>query len=546
MDASRFDRLALTLARLERRRTVVQGLAGVAIGGVLGSHTGRADAKRKQNHKSQEPRIGAEKKKGKKKKCTKGKTKCGSACVNLVGDRRNCGRCGNACGVSEVCGGGACIAGCTVCASGCSFSSVKSAVDGVPEGEPILVAPGTYNADIVIDRDVSIRRCGDGGEVILRNAGKDARALTIRPEVAVTLEQITVSRIPAFAFGGGIHNEGALTLDHCTFRGNASDPDSDFLVGSAVENRGEAAITACTISENGRSAVSNRGSARLTNTEIRDNEGNAVRNRDGDMILTDCTIQDNSGSGLTNLDGTVGLDGCIIQRNTANQGGGVFSEGVSSVSLTDCHVLDNVAGSAGGVFCTQASPLVMTGCVVSGNRAASSGGGIAVGQASLKNCQIHHNSVEASGGGIAFSGTTLRTENCSIHDNLAGTAENAMFAVGGGVFATWGEATFVDCTIRGNRSHNDGGGVRSLDRMSFEGCTIDDNEATDEGGGLFAEGGSVTFVTGSGNTITNNSARAGAGIKASALATIGLGDTTFEGNSPDNCGAASQIPGCPD
>jgi predicted outer membrane repeat protein len=543
VDASRFDQLALTLSRLERRRTLVRGLAGVAIVGILGSLTGHAGAKRKRNHKNQEPQIGAEKKKGKnKKKCKKGQTKCVKACVNLVGDRRNCGRCGNACGVSEVCSGGACIAGCTVCASGCSFSSVKSAVAGAPEGEPILVAPGTYDADIVINRDVSIRRCGDGGEVILRNVGKDARALTIRPEVAVTLEQITVSRNPAFAFGGGIHNEGTLALDHCTFRGNASDPDSDFLVGSAVENRGEVAITACTISENGRSAVSNRSSARLTNTEIRDNEGNAVRNRDGDMVLTGCTIQDNSGSGLTNLDGTVELDGCVIQRNTANQGGGVFSEGVSSVSLTDCHVRDNVAGSAGGIFATS---LVMNGCVVSGNRAASSGGGIAAGQASLKDCQIHHNSVEASGGGIAFSGSTLLVENCSIHDNVAGTAENAMFAVGGGVFASWGEATFVDCTIRGNRSHSDGGGVRSLDRMTFDGCTIDDNEATDEGGGLFVEGGSVTFLTGSGNAITNNSARAGGGIHASALATVVLNDTTFEGNSPDNCTAASQIPGCP-
>jgi hypothetical protein len=432
-----------------------------------------------------------------------------------------------------------CPYGETVCAQGCKFTMVSEAIAGTPSGGTIRVVPGTYDADLVIGKDLTLKRCGDSGDVILRNKMSGARAVTVKPGVVATLEQLTVSRNSG-SFGGGIHNEGTLTLNHCTLHDNARDPDSDFIRGPAIDNWGDVTLTACIVSGNAPGAIHNRGEARLVNTTIGDNKGTPVSNA-GTITLTDCAIRDNEGSGLSNDDGTVGLTRCVIERNAGYQGGAVFNLG--EVTLTDCQIRGNTARSTGGIFSTQA--LVMRNCEVSGNSAQIYGGGVAAGNAHLTDCEIFNNTVEQWGGGIYFSGNTLTLENCTIRDNLAGGVNGGYWSAGGGVYASWGDVSIIGCTISGNRADGDGGGVRSLDRMTFDRCTIDGNTAADEGGGLLVDGGIVTFVAGGGSSVTNNSAGGGGGgIRALAGSTVTLHDNTVSGNSPDNCRAASPIAGC--
>ena len=40
--------------------------------------------------------------------CPTGQTRCGAVCVNLQSDPRNCGACGHACAVGQVCSAGMC------------------------------------------------------------------------------------------------------------------------------------------------------------------------------------------------------------------------------------------------------------------------------------------------------------------------------------------------------------------------------------------------------------------------------------------------------
>ena len=40
--------------------------------------------------------------------CPTGQSRCGGQCVDPATDRSNCGGCGNACGLAQVCSDGAC------------------------------------------------------------------------------------------------------------------------------------------------------------------------------------------------------------------------------------------------------------------------------------------------------------------------------------------------------------------------------------------------------------------------------------------------------
>ncbi|MCP3100577.1 hypothetical protein LZ198_17035 [Myxococcus sp. K15C18031901] len=59
--------------------------------------------------------------------CTAGLSVCEGACVDLVGDAQNCGACGSACGVAEVCQDGAC--GCRAGTQSCGGACVDTASD---------------------------------------------------------------------------------------------------------------------------------------------------------------------------------------------------------------------------------------------------------------------------------------------------------------------------------------------------------------------------------------------------------------------------------
>lgn len=73
--------------------------------------------------------------------CPSGQSRCGTACVNLVTDGKNCGKCGNACGASQVCSGAACSFSCsppeTLCggAPEAGAPTESGAGDDGPSGE---------------------------------------------------------------------------------------------------------------------------------------------------------------------------------------------------------------------------------------------------------------------------------------------------------------------------------------------------------------------------------------------------------------------------
>jgi hypothetical protein len=139
------------------------------------------------------------------------------------------------------------------------------------------------------------------------------------------------SRADSAGSGGGIANNGTMTVIDSTFTGNSA------TFGGGIENGGTATLTSCTFTGNSASS------------------GGGIEN-DGTATLTNCTVSGNTGldggGGISNYNfllesatgGTLTLTNCTVTGNSAADGyGGGIGNGVSVGYLT----LDNtiVAGN---------------------------------------------------------------------------------------------------------------------------------------------------------------------------------------------------------
>ncbi len=188
--------------------------------------------------------------------------------------------------------------------------------------------------------------------------GGHSRVFQIDNGVTASLSGLTITGGSGSSYprGGGLFNEGTVTLTGCTISGNSAS------YGAGVYNAGTVTLTGCTVSGN---------SARYFGGGL-DDVGTAT--------LTDCTISGNSaagGGGLGGEFGMVTLTDCTISGNSAESGGGVTNEFGNTASLTDCTLSGNFASvDGGGVDNILVATLTLTGCTVSGNSAGSGGGGV--------------------------------------------------------------------------------------------------------------------------------------------------------------------------
>jgi predicted outer membrane repeat protein len=137
------------------------------------------------------------------------------------------------------------------------------------------------------------------------------------------------------------------------------------------------------------------------------------------------------------------------------------------------------------------------------------------------------------------SGTTLQFNGvvaAAQRMRITGGRGNA----GGGVLNA-ASATLTNCTITGNTSTNNGGGVYNAGgTIKFVGCTITQNNATSSGGGIYTNG----VVTLDDTDVTSNTAASGGGVyNGSGPVTLQNG-STVSGNTPNNCVGVISGAGC--
>lgn len=318
-------------------------------------------------------------------------------------------------------------------------------IGNVNDGEEDDSATGDYD----IKGNIEIVGPSQGGAVINFTNGRGPidRVFEIFHGATVKMSDLTIKggngsgKFGHRQFGGGILNEGNLTLERITLTENSAGN------GAALTNRngGKATLINCNLFGNG-----NIKSGEL---EFKTLNGGAIYQYDepdkgpSELELQNTTVSNNKvyggvGGGLVIGGGTVSISGGEITGNEADLYGGL---NVSDGTVT----LDNVR--------------------VMRNKSLNFGGGIGFNNGSLvidNNSSISENTAGGDGGGIAatFSGT-LTIRNSIIQNNQAAGKGSALYA-GGSVWKP--QVELKNNQIIGNKK------VISENNYSDEGQIVND------------------------------------------------------------------------
>ncbi len=257
------------------------------------------------------------------------------------------------------------------------------------------------------------------------------------------------------SWGGGIRNNGTLTLSNTTVSDNTAS-DSGGGIASVGVGVASLSIINSRVSDNSASndgGIMNFSSMTIANSQISGNTttsgGAGLQNQPGGKAqITSSQITDNTaggfGGGIDNsCAASMTVTSSRVSGNTAARGGGVFNSlcglfpGGGSLTLVTTQVTGNTANSsvaANGGGIDNYGSLVLSNSPVTGN--------VAVGQPAGT----------AHGGGIGNeTGATAQLTNSPVLSNKAtGTG-----ATGGGIFNT-GAVTLTNSPVASNRPDNCG------------------------------------------------------------------------------------------
>jgi uncharacterized repeat protein (TIGR01451 family)/CSLREA domain-containing protein len=269
---------------------------------------------------------------------------------------------------------------------------------------------------------------------VRRDTGGNYRIFAVYTGAIVTISGLTISNGLVNDYGGGIYNEGTLTLTNSTVSNN----DTNTSVASNGHGGGIYNAITGTLTLNS-STVSN-------NTVINaahDGYGGGIYNA-GTLTLNNSTVSGNHtygdhchGGGIHN-EGTLTLNNSTVDSNNAStdtaygDGGGIHSVGngssVTSNNSTVSSNSSNGGGSGGGLWNGDGASMVLNNSTLSFNVSYNNGGAIYNTNNStltLNNCTIgsHNYAFGGNGGGIWNDNNgTVNFKNSIIAWNMANSA----------------------------------------------------------------------------------------------------------------------------
>ncbi len=254
-----------------------------------------------------------------------------------------------------------------------------------------------------------------------------------------------------FVVGG---TGGNLTLDSLTVRHgrcNGSCANSAFL-GGGILNNGTLTVTNSTLSGNSAGAgggIENSGTATLTNSTLSGNSainqyGGGIHNA-GTLTVTNSTLSNNSatsqGGGIYNNGTLLTVTNSTLSGNSATTAGGL--DNYTTAMLTNSTVSGNSATNAGGISNNNSATLTMTNSTISNNSATNGGGIYNQGTLNYANTIIANST---TGADCVNSGGTIGTNtNNLVEDNSCSPALSGDPALG--ALANNGGPTFTHALL---------------------------------------------------------------------------------------------------
>jgi len=198
---------------------------------------------------------------------------------------------------------------------------------------PILLSGG----QIIIDKNLTIQGPGANTLTVQNTAAASttSRIFYVNVGVTSTISGLTITggntASTGFveASGGGIYNNGSLTLLNNVMKDNTS----SYGGGAIFNYGGNLTVNSCTITGSVNAirtyaGVSSLPTTNITNSTITGNSNRTIQNDFGTLTMTNCTVSGNtSGPGIYNgqFGGTASLYNCTITGNINDIGSGIYN-----------------------------------------------------------------------------------------------------------------------------------------------------------------------------------------------------------------------------
>ncbi len=310
----------------------------------------------------------------------------------------------------------------------------------------------TLGATLVLDETAGPEAIdGLGAGIVTVSGNNTSEVFNIESDTVASISGLSIIDGNG-TFGGGLFNEGTLTITNTTFTGNSAPYGGAIytraLVGDPLD--GILTLTGDTFSNNSATA-----------------ESGAIDNwAGGTVTVMDDTFTGNSapnGGAIGNEWGSVAVSDSTFSGNTATTGGAIINYNPSddfsnSLSVVDSTISGNAAVNGGGIANGGPDTLSLTNDTITGNYVTGTGGGLYdYGTATLTDCTISGNSAANGGGGIANVGGAVSIGNTIVAANTAssgGPDASGIFASEGNnlIGATDGSSGWVASDLTGTEA----------------------------------------------------------------------------------------------
>jgi len=382
-------------------------------------------------------------------------------------------------------------------ASNSGSGSLRATLANANDGDTVVFARSLKNNTIMlpgssqlnIDKNITLNGDVDGDkkpDITINGVGR-VRLFKIGGGAEVTLKSLNLLRGSATREGGGILNDGTLTISKCTFNGNWVAAGS----GGAISNRGTLTISESTFIDNESygvilvstgGAIMNRGTATISkstfNYNLSDGYGGAISNaRRGTLTISESTFNGNdavSGGAISNRGTLTVSESTFIYNTSGDFGGGAIENHLGTLTISRSSFNRN-AGSSGGVIKNWGADPKSPG----------------VGSVHIRQSTFKSNFAGHDGGVIFNSGGKVLISASTLAYNTADDG-SAVFAVAEGT------TVMHSSTLYGNKSRADHGGTvqaygknGAKSRVSLANTVI----AGSTGRNCVVEGTAFTFTT---------------------------------------------------
>lgn len=327
----------------------------------------------------------------------------------------------------------------------------------------------------------------------------------------LTIRDLTIEDGGAHGPGGAIYNNGHLTINNGTFRGNdtvttggggaiylANADSSLTVINSTFENNGA-------IGDGGAIYAAGGGPVRIFNSTF-------TNNGTGNTTLGGAVYVDGSNGARLEIRGSTFTDNSIGAITTSHKGGAVYVRSAAAGSYIAYTTFDGNEAYGGGAMDIASSPdFLLDHVTATNNVAGAAGGALSGSDVEIIFSTFQGNSANY-GGAINVSG--LMTVHQTAFLGNSATQDGGAVNISTNIFATT-PLTIKYSEISENTAGGSGGGIRIEGNgdVTLSHSTISGNRADQKAGGIHVFGSSSypVVLQSSYNSIVSNSAGAGAG-----------------------------------